>query len=157
MHTIPVSRLGPGSLRNKPYSDTSDLGVRYVPYPTLRYLSTSTTLSTNTMATSTATTTSAASPSLLTATYTSPSNPAFTHTHAIPAPPTDSPSDRTVYLKQLRAATATLQETINQELTARMEADNERAAGSAGGEGKRVVDDGKAEELYGEELVEEDD
>lgn len=99
----------------------------------------------------------AGAPSLLTATYTSPKNPAFTHTHAIPATPTNSARDRTVYLNQLRTATAVLQETINQELTARMEADNERAAVSADGNGKRIMDDGKAEELYGEEVVEEDD
>lgn len=102
---------------------------------------------------------SPASPQLLKATYTSPANPSFTHTTSLPTPPTTAPADKTAYLSALRKATAALQDTINAELTTRMEADKEVLEKSEAGTGrgtKRTIDEAKEEDNYGEEVVEED-
>ena len=98
---------------------------------------------------------------LLTATYNSPANVPFTNTQRLPTPSTSHPKDRTSYLSALRSATAELQETINRELTSRMEEDKAREAGpvnaSAGGfKGTaKGVDEGIEEDNYGEEVVDE--
>ncbi|KAL7806242.1 hypothetical protein V8C44DRAFT_360655 [Trichoderma aethiopicum] len=72
----------------------------------------------------------------LTTSYTSPTNPPFTTSESIPAPPTP------------------LDDKINAELTARMEEDKKReeAAGL-----KHAVDDEKEEENYGEEVQGEEE
>lgn len=89
---------------------------------------------------------------LLSATYLSPANAPFTHNQKIVAPSTTSTKDKTAYLAELRKAREVLQEKINQDLTSRMEEDNVRAKGNL----KKGVDEGKEEENYGEEVVEED-
>lgn len=93
---------------------------------------------------------------LLTADYSSPGNASFTFTEALAAPPTASASDRTSYLASLRKATKTLQDTINAELTLRMEEDNARAAAGSASKSKNAIDEAKEEDNYGEEIVEED-
>jgi hypothetical protein len=94
---------------------------------------------------------------LLSATYQSPTNESFTHTTQLPAPPTTNSTDRTSYLAALRKATAEMQETINKELTSRMEEDKAREAAAAGNTKSKVVDEAKEEDNYGEEVVEEED
>lgn len=94
---------------------------------------------------------------LLTATYQSPTNEPFTHTQKLPAPPTAKTTDRTAYLATLRKATAEMQETINKELTARMEEDKAREAAANGVSKAKVVDEAKEEDNYGEEVVEDED
>jgi hypothetical protein len=90
---------------------------------------------------------------ILSATYSSPSNPPFTQTLKIPTPPSTKPADKVAYLKALRKAAATMQDQINAELTARMEAD--KAQEAAKGE-KSTADDVKEEDNYGEEVPDED-
>jgi hypothetical protein len=96
---------------------------------------------------------------LLTASYNSPSNIPFTSIQKLPTPATSAPTERVAYLSKLRAATAELQKTINEELTQRMEADKLRAAEGTAEAGRKsdIVDEGKEEENYGEEVVEDDD
>jgi hypothetical protein len=94
---------------------------------------------------------------ILSATYQSPSNEPFTHTTKLPAPSTTKTTDRTSYLAALRKATAEMQETINEELTARMEEDKAREAAASGATKTKVVDEAKEEDNYGEEVVEEED
>lgn len=98
---------------------------------------------------------------LLKASYDSPTNDPFTHTQSIPAPKTADTAERVAYLSALRKATANLQEHINKELTARMEDDKAREAADAVAKGKLngtgLVDEGKEEENYGEEVVEDED
>jgi hypothetical protein len=89
----------------------------------------------------------------LTATYISTTNAPFTSTHALPIPSSTSTADRVAYLSSLRKATASLQETINSELTRRMEEDK---ATVEGGKAKADRDEGKDEEDYGEEVVDEE-
>ena len=93
---------------------------------------------------------------LLSATYQSPTNKSFTRTTQLPAPPTTNPTDRTSYLAALRKATAEMQETINKELTSRMEEDKAREAAATGITKSKVVDEAKEEDNYGEEVVEEE-
>lgn len=95
---------------------------------------------------------------LLTATYDSPTNAAFTYNHKLSAPATSDTTDRVAYLAALRKSTAELQERINTELTQRMEEDKARDATGAAVKGKKngVLDEGKEEENYGEEVVNED-
>jgi hypothetical protein len=85
--------------------------------------------------------------SSLAATYTSPNvTSPQTFTAALPAlstPP--STQDRVAYLAALQSSLKTLQGEINTFLTQKMEDD--KAAGA---------NDAKAEETYGEEVVEED-
>jgi hypothetical protein len=94
---------------------------------------------------------------LLTASYDSPTNAAFSHSHKLPTPATPTTADRVAYLAALRKATADLQERINTELTQRMEEDNARDASGAAEKGKKngMLDEGKEEENYGEEVVDE--
>ncbi len=93
----------------------------------------------------------------LTANYQSPTNEPFSHEEKLPAPETQSTSDRVTYLAALRKATVNLQERINKELTQRMEEDKVRESTNAGNKKtNRVVDEGKEEQNYGEEVVEED-
>lgn len=88
----------------------------------------------------------------LTGTYSSPTNPPFTTTHELQAPPSGTMNppvpEKTKYLSDLRKAVATMQDHVNQELTSRMEDDKAREAGK---NGRPVVDDAKEEENYGEE------
>ncbi|KAH8811558.1 hypothetical protein F5884DRAFT_749928 [Xylogone sp. PMI_703] len=98
---------------------------------------------------------------ILSASYQSPTSAAFTHIEKLPAPPSESPKDRTAYLAALRGAVGELQGKINKELTSRMEEDKAReAAGQkapTGAAGKgAVIDEAKEEDNYGEEVVEED-
>jgi hypothetical protein len=90
----------------------------------------------------------------LSATYKSPINEPFVHSHKIPAPLSSKTTDRTTYLAALRKATAELQESINTDLTARMEEDKAREATTNGA--KKGVDEAKEEDNYGEEVVEEE-
>ncbi|KAM3514214.1 hypothetical protein MY11210_002103 [Beauveria gryllotalpidicola] len=96
----------------------------------------------------------------LTASYASPANEAFAIT--TPLPSSSSSSDKTSHLGALRAAVADAQDTINKELTARMEEDKARDASAGASAGAAaaaaaVVDDAKEEENYGEEVQEGDD
>jgi hypothetical protein len=91
---------------------------------------------------------------LLKASYNSPTSEPFTHITNIRAPPTTKTPDRVAYLGAVKKATATLQEHINKELTLRMEEDKVREASK--GKTNGAVDDGKEEENYGEEVVDED-
>lgn len=95
---------------------------------------------------------------VVSATYQSPNNAPFSSTHKLAAPLTSATSERVTYLASLRKATAELQETINKELTQRMEEDKMQAAAKAVTAGGRngVVDEAKEEQNYGEEVVEED-
>jgi hypothetical protein len=88
---------------------------------------------------------------LLSATYHSPTNPSFTTTHDLPAPPTAQTADRAAYLAALRKAATAMQEHINTELTARM--DEDKARGDAK---SKTADDARAEDTYGEEVPEEE-
>jgi EKC/KEOPS complex subunit GON7 len=94
---------------------------------------------------------------LLSATYHSPTNEPFTHTTKLLAPPSSKTTDRTAYLAALRKATAEMQETINKELTSRMDEDKAREAVASGTPKAKVVDEAKEEDNYGEEVVEEED
>jgi Gon7 family len=89
--------------------------------------------------------------------YQSPTNEAFSHTTKLPAPSSTKTTDRTSYLAALRKATAEMQETINKELTSRMEEDKAREAAANGISKAKVVDEAKEEDNYGEEVVEEED
>ncbi|KAM3501247.1 hypothetical protein MY10362_005706 [Beauveria mimosiformis] len=91
----------------------------------------------------------------LTASYTSPTNEAFAITTTLPSSSSSS-SSKTSHLGALRVAVADAQDTINKELTARMEEDKARDAGAAGA-AEAAVDDAKEEENYGEEVQEGDD
>ncbi|KAE9375829.1 Gon7 family protein, partial [Stipitochalara longipes BDJ] len=93
---------------------------------------------------------------LLSATYQSPTNEPFTHTAKLPAAPTAKTTDRTSYLASLRKAAAEMQDTINKELTSRMEEDKAREAAASGVPKAKVVDEAKEEDNYGEEVVEEE-
>lgn len=93
---------------------------------------------------------------VVTATYASPTNKAFDSSISIPAPPSDSVTDKTQYLAALRHAIAATQAQINKELTQRMEEDNARSGGAKTGASK-AVDEDKEEENYGEEVQEEED
>ena len=78
---------------------------------------------------------------ILSATYQSPTNEPFTHTAKLPASPTAKTTDRTAYLASLRKATAAMQETINKELTSRMEEDKAREAAASGVSTAKAVDE----------------
>jgi hypothetical protein len=84
----------------------------------------------------------------LTATYTSPTVPASSphvFTSELPAQPSaTSTQDRVAYLAALQTSLKTIQGEVNTFLTQKMEED------------KAVGDDAKAEETYGEEVVDED-
>jgi hypothetical protein len=94
---------------------------------------------------------------LLSATYNSTTNAPFTVNHKLPTPPSSNTKDRTSYLSALRKATSEMQETINKELTQRMEEDKAREADTTNGSGTKAkgVDEAE-EENYGEEVAEEE-
>jgi hypothetical protein len=96
---------------------------------------------------------------LLSATYQSPTNEPFKHVQKLPARATTKITDRTSYLAALRKATAQMQETINKELTSRMEEDKAREAASNNSSkvNGAKVDEAKEEDNYGEEVAEEED
>jgi hypothetical protein len=85
----------------------------------------------------------------LTSQYSSNTAPNKTITITLPAIP-DPPNtkERVAYLAELQSSLKTLQGDLNTFLTERMEED--KAAGAS------KVDDAKAEETYGEEVVDED-
>ncbi|TPX07152.1 uncharacterized protein E0L32_010953 [Thyridium curvatum] len=93
-------------------------------------------------------------PLTLSATYASPANEPFAVTESLPAPATTGVGDKTKYLADLKERISSVQERVNQELTARMEQDKARDAATSG---KAAVDDAKEEENYGEEVQEEED
>lgn len=96
---------------------------------------------------------------LLTATYDSPTNAAFAHRHQILTPATSDTADRVAYLGALRNATTGLQQRINAELTQRMEEDKARDASAEAEKGRKngvALDEGKEEENYGEEVVDDE-
>ncbi|KAM3444464.1 hypothetical protein NHJ13734_001431 [Beauveria thailandica] len=94
----------------------------------------------------------------LTASYTSPTNEAFAITTPLPSSSSSSSSsDKTSHLGALRVAVADAQDTINKELTARMEEDKARDVSAAGAVAAAAIDDAKEEENYGEEVQEGDD
>ncbi|KAG7285320.1 hypothetical protein NEMBOFW57_009942 [Staphylotrichum longicolle] len=92
-----------------------------------------------------------ASQPTLTTTYTSTSNAPFTISLPLSAP-ADSTTveNKARYLSELR-------QSVNRELTARMEEDKARESSAAAASGKKIVDDEKEEENYGEEMQEEED
>lgn len=96
---------------------------------------------------------------LLSATYNSPTNAPFFAVHKLSAPLSSKTEDRTSYLSTLRKATSELQETINKELTQRMEEDKAREAAPSTGNGTKAkgVDEAAEEDNYGEEVVEEEE
>lgn len=61
------------------------------------------------------------------------------------------------YLKELRDSIKLLQDEVNRELTARMEEDRARESSATKPNGaKKVIDDEKEEENYGEEVQDEE-
>lgn len=93
----------------------------------------------------------------LSATYQSAANQGFSFSSSLPAISSAAVETRTKYLKDLRQAVLWIQEQVNKELTARMEEDNGRAAGTPSGQPRAAgVDEAKEEENYGEEVPEED-
>lgn len=90
--------------------------------------------------------------STLSATYTSPTNEPFSASHAIPNPPSSSVADKAAYLGALRAAVTATQDTVNKELTERMEQDKARGTVAVAA----AADEDKEEENYGEEVQGED-
>ncbi|KAI2611353.1 uncharacterized protein GGS25DRAFT_192388 [Hypoxylon fragiforme] len=107
----------------------------------------------------------------LKATYTNAHPPSsstepFTLTTPLPQPSDpNSAAQKTSYLSALRDATTSLQESINAELTTRMEREAASAAAtkttaansSKNGKKSVVFDDEAEEENYGEEVVEDDE
>jgi hypothetical protein len=87
----------------------------------------------------------------LTAEYSAPNGQSRAFTHTLP-PSSKEPSttERTTSLTALRSAVTDTQDQINAFLTQKMDEDNKKAGVVS------AVDDAKAEELYGEETVEED-
>ena len=80
----------------------------------------------------------------LAATYTSPTSSAHTFSTDLPAiTSTASTADRVAYLAELQTSLKTLQSDVNAFLTQKMVDD-------------KAADDAKAEETYGEEVVDED-
>jgi hypothetical protein len=96
---------------------------------------------------------------LLSAAYNSPTNAPFTAIHKLSTPPSSKTEDRTSYLSTLRKATSELQETINKELTQRMEEDKAREVATSNGNGTKArgVDEAAEEDNYGEEVAEEEE
>lgn len=75
-----------------------------------------------------------------------------TFTHTLPSAVVTSTREKSAYLSTLRGLVAQTQEQVNAFLTAKMEED--KVVTSMAGV---KVDEKKAEESYGEEVVEEDD
>lgn len=74
-----------------------------------------------------------------------------TFSHSLPSAAVTSTTQKSAYLSALRSLVVQTQEEVNAFLTAKMEED--KAAASMAG---MKVDEKKAEENYGEEVVEED-
>ncbi|KAI0999013.1 hypothetical protein K3495_g9184 [Podosphaera aphanis] len=85
------------------------------------------------------------------ATYSSPTNPAFTHTETLYLTPDPITREKKAYLSSLKQAVSTMQNLINEELTARMKDDTARES-KANVESMTEV---KEEALYGEESLDE--
>jgi hypothetical protein len=61
------------------------------------------------------------------------------------------------YLRELRQSVKSLQTQVNRELTARMEEDQARDSSATKTKGaKKIIDDEKEEENYGEEVQDEE-
>lgn len=88
---------------------------------------------------------------LLRAEYNAPTGPK-TFTHTLPSADVTSTTEKSAYLSALRGLVVQTQEEINTFLTAKMEED--KAITSMAG---MKADEKKAEENYGEEVVDEDD
>lgn len=88
---------------------------------------------------------------LLRAEYKAPTG-SKTFTHTLPSADVTSTTEKSAYLSALRRLVVQTQEDINTFLTAKMEED--KALTSTPG---MKADEKKAEENYGEEVVEEDD
>lgn len=84
----------------------------------------------------------------LSATYTSSGNEPFTVTSPLTNSSTTLTTEsRTTYLRSLRVAALSVQNSVNKELTARMEQDNAKS---------QQPNDSKDEENYGEEAQEDE-
>lgn len=115
-------------------------------------------------ATTTVTTKPPGTVTAISATYQGPSNDNFVVAREItslvessqtPASETISLAAKTNFLKDLRASVAEVQEQVNKELTARMEADKAREAGTS--VTANVVNEADEEQNYGEEVVDDGD
>ncbi|KAK3343847.1 hypothetical protein B0T25DRAFT_309328 [Lasiosphaeria hispida] len=102
-------------------------------------------------------------PLTLSAVYTSGAgNEPFTLLNPVNPPPRSTEATaaeiKSAYLGSLRSAVLTTQGQINKELTARMGEDNLRVQELSANakKNRKVIDDAKEEENYGEEVVEED-
>lgn len=94
---------------------------------------------------------SVAPTTVLRAEYKSPAE-SKTFTHTLPSAVVTSTTEKSAYLATLRGLIVQTQEDVNAFLTVKMEED--KAVASMAG---LKTDDRKAEENYGEEIVEEDD
>ncbi|KAI9848968.1 MAG: hypothetical protein M1837_005857 [Sclerophora amabilis] len=95
----------------------------------------------------------------LTAIYTSATS-SKTFAHAVPTSGSTqpTPSEKTAQLASLRSSVTKLQDQINTFLTQKMEEDKSTTSGNGAGDSRaRGVDEGKEEENYGEEVVNDDD
>jgi hypothetical protein len=89
---------------------------------------------------------------VLSADYSAPSSDDRSFNQPLPKISTNpSPVDRTAYLAGLRASITDAQDQVNAFLTQKMEEDNKKAGVVS------AADDAKAEENYGEEVVDGDD
>ncbi|KAK3304210.1 uncharacterized protein B0T15DRAFT_535803 [Chaetomium strumarium] len=102
--------------------------------------------------------TSSQSQPTLSANYTSTGNASFTIHHPLTAPPSSTTVENKIAsLAELRRSIIVLQNQINQELTARMEEDQARNSSATKANGvKKIIDDEKEEENYGEEVQDEE-
>jgi hypothetical protein len=88
----------------------------------------------------------------LSAVYNAPSSEEKTFDQSLPiCSDESSPSERTAYLAALRTSITDAQDQINAFLTQKMEEDNKKSGVAS------AIDDAKAEENYGEEVVDGDD
>lgn len=87
----------------------------------------------------------------LSATYSAPGSEEKRFHQALPICSEEpSPTERTAYLAALRASITDAQDQINAFLTQKMEEDNAKVGAAS------TEDDAKAEENYGEEVVDDD-
>lgn len=102
-------------------------------------------------------------PASLTATYNGPT--AYkTFASALPAVPTSaSTEDKTAFIAALRANVSQMQDDMNLFLTQKMDEDKAREADAANtataaarGAKRSALDEAREEEMYGEEVVDED-
>ncbi|KAI9855058.1 MAG: hypothetical protein M1824_006432 [Vezdaea acicularis] len=86
-------------------------------------------------------------------------SPQGSHNFAYPLPAssaTMSTEEKTAYLSTLRSTVVLMQDDINHVLTKKMEEDKASEADGAKNAKAKVVDEGKEEENYGEEVIDED-